>query len=73
MSLQGSPRVFVVGFASAVVLLVMAVNLGFDKAKKQKLQSLEVEVSTPSFAVPTIPMNVSNINVSQAGKGGDHV
>ena len=73
MSLQGSPRVFVVGFASAVVLLVMAVNLGFDKAKKQKLQSLEIEVSTPSFAVPTIPMNVSNINVSQAGKGGDHV
>jgi len=73
MSLQGSPRVFVVGFASAVVLLVMAVNLGFDKAKKQKLQSLEVEVSTPSFAVPTIPMSVSNINVSQAGKGGDHV
>jgi NADH-quinone oxidoreductase subunit H len=73
MSLQGSPRVFVVGFASAVVLLVMAVNFGFDKAKKQKLQSLEVEVSTPSFAVPTIPMSVSNINVSQAGKGGDHV
>ena len=73
MSLQGSPRVFVVGFASAVVLLVMAVNLGFDKAKKKKLESLEVEVSTPSFAVPTIPMSVSNINVSQAGKGGDHV
>ena len=73
MSLQGSPRVFVVGFASAVVLLVMAVNLGFDKAKKKKLHSLEVEVSTPSFAVPTIPMNVSTINVSQAVKGGDHV
>jgi len=73
MSLQGSPRVFVVGFASAVVLLVMAVNLGFDKAKKKKLQSLEVEVSAPSFAVPTIPMSVSNINVSHAGKGGDHV
>ncbi len=73
MSLQGSPRVFVVGFASAVVILVMAVNLGFDKAKKKKLESLEVEVSTPSFAVPTIPMNVSAINVSQAGKGGDHV
>ena len=73
MSLQGAPRVFVVGFASAVVLLVMAVNLGFDKARKKKLESYEVEVSEPSFAVPTIPMSVSSINVSHAGKGGDHV
>ena len=73
MSLQGAPRVYVVGFASAVVLLVMAVNLGFDKAKKKKLESYEVEVSEPSFAVPTIPMSVSSINVSHAGKGGDHV
>ncbi len=73
LSLQGAPRVFVVGFASAVVLLVMAVNIGFENAKKKKLQSFEVEVSEPSFAVPTIPMSVSNINVSQAGKGGDHV
>ncbi len=73
LSLQGAPRVFVVGFASAVVLLVMAVNIGFENAKKKKLQSFEVEVSEPSFSVPTIPMSVSNINVSQAGKGGDHV
>ena len=73
LSLEGAPRVVVVGFASFVVLLVMAANIGFDNAKKKKLESLEVEVSEPSFAVPTVPMNVSNINVSQAGKGGDHV
>ena len=73
MSLQGAPRTVVVGFASFVVLLVMAVNLGFDNAKKKKLQALEVEVSTPSFAVPTIPMNIPTINVSKNGKGGDHV
>ena len=73
MSLQGAPRTVVVGFASFVVLLVMAINLGFDNAKKKKLQALEVEVSTPSFAVPTIPMNISTINVSKNGKGGDHV
>ncbi len=73
MSLQGAPRVFVVGFASLVVLLVMAANIGFDKAKKKKLESLEVDVLAPSFAVPTIPMSVSSINVSHAGKGGDHV
>jgi NADH-quinone oxidoreductase subunit H len=73
LSLQGAPRVLVVGFASSVVLLVMAVNLGFDKAKKKKFESVEVEVSEPSFAVPSIPINVSSINVSHAGKGGDHV
>ena len=73
LSLEGAPRVVVVGFASFVVLLVMAANIGFDNAKKKKLESLEVEVSEPSFAVPTVPMNVSNINVSQSSKGGDHV
>ena len=73
LSLEGAPRVVVVGFASFVVLLVMAANIGFDNAKKKKLASLEVETSEPSFAVPSIPMNVSNINVSQSSKGGDHV
>ena len=73
LSLEGAPRIVVVGFASFVVLLVMAANIGFDNAKKKKLASLEVETSEPSFAVPTVPMNVSNINVSQSSKGGDHV
>ena len=73
LSLEGAPRIVVVGFASFVVLLVMAANIGFENAKKKKLESLEVETSEPSFAVPTVPMNVSNINVSQAGKGGDRV
>ena len=73
LSLEGAPRIVVIGFASFVVLLVMAANIGFENAKKKKLESLEVEVSEPSFAVPTVPMNVSNINVLQSSKGGDHV
>ena len=73
LSLEGAPRIVVVGFASFVVLLVMAANIGFENAKKKKLESLEVEVSEPSFAIPTVPINVSNINVSQGSKGGDHV
>ncbi len=73
LSLEGAPRIVVIGFASFVVLLVMAANIGFENAKKKKLESLEVEVSEPSFAVPTVPINVSNINVSQSSKGGDHV
>ena len=58
LSLEGAPRIVVIGFASFVVLLVMAANIGFENAKKKKLESLEVEVSEPSFAVPTVPMNV---------------
>jgi NADH-quinone oxidoreductase subunit H len=73
LSLEGAPRIVVVGFASFVVLVVMVANIGFDNAKKKKLASIEVETSEPSFAVPTVPMNVSNINVSQGSKGGDHV
>jgi NADH-quinone oxidoreductase subunit H len=73
LSREGAPRIVVIGFASFVVLLVMAANIGFENAKKKKLESLEVEVSEPTFAVPTVPMNVSNINVSQSSKGGDHV
>ncbi|NDE39862.1 MAG: NADH-quinone oxidoreductase subunit NuoH, partial [Actinobacteria bacterium] len=55
LSLEGAPRIVVIGFASFVVLLVMAANIGFENAKKKKLESLEVEVSEPSFAVPTVP------------------
>ena len=73
LSLEGAPRIVVIGFASFVVLLVMAANIGFENAKKKKLALIEVETSEPSFAVPTVPMNVSNINVSQGSKGGDHV
>ena len=73
LSLEGAPRIVVVGFASFVVLLVMAANIGFENAKKKKLALIEVETSEPSFAVPTVPMNVSNINVSQGSKGGDYV
>ena len=73
LSLEGAPRIVVIGFAGFVILLVMAANIGFENSKKKKLESLEVEVSEPSFAVPTVPMNVSNINVSQSSKGGDHV
>ena len=41
LSLEGAPRIVVVGFASFVVLLVMAANFGFENAKRKKLESLE--------------------------------
>ncbi|CAB5148839.1 MAG: NADH-quinone oxidoreductase subunit NuoH [Actinobacteria bacterium] len=71
LSLQGAPRLVVVAFASAVVLLVMLVNIGFDSAKKKKMASIIDDAPAPSFAVPELPMNISSINVSAPNKGVD--
>ena len=55
LSMQGAPRLVVVGFASSVVLLIMLVNIGFEKAKKKKDEAVFDEGSAPSFAVPALP------------------
>ncbi|MSO42842.1 MAG: NADH-quinone oxidoreductase subunit NuoH [Candidatus Planktophila sp.] len=71
LSLQGAPRLVVVGFASFVVLLVMLVNIGFENAKKKRELAVIDDASAPSFAVPSLPMNISSINVSSPNKGVD--
>jgi len=71
LSLQSAPRIYVVAFASVVVLLVMLVNIGFDNAKTKKMKAIVDDTSTPIFAVPELPMNISSINVSAPKKGSD--
>ena len=73
MSLHSAPRLYVVAFASVVVLLVMLVNIGFENAKSKKSKAIVDDAPSPSFAVPELPMNISSINVSSTNKGGDHV
>ena len=72
MSLQGAPRSVVVAFASTVVVLIMAVNIGFENSKKKKAAAVADgdNKQPPSFAVPSLPMEVSTINVSKS-TGGD--
>ncbi len=70
LSLNGSPRAATIAFASAVVLLVMLVNFGFENAKNKKKNAPVAEVSEPDFAVPQLPIKASTINVS-TGKRGD--
>ena len=45
----------------------MAANIGFENAKKKKEQSIAEgdNKAAPKFAVPSLPMEVSTINVSQ--------
>jgi NADH-quinone oxidoreductase subunit H len=72
LSLQGAPRSVVIAFASTVVVLIMAVNIGFENSKKKKEASVADgdNKAAPSFAVPSLPMEVSTINVSKS-TGGD--
>ncbi|MEY2850593.1 MAG: hypothetical protein RJA96_464 [Actinomycetota bacterium] len=72
MSLQGAPRSVVIAFASTVVFLIMAVNVGFENSKKKKEAAVADgdNKAAPSFAVPSLPMEVSTINVSK-NTGGD--
>ncbi|CAB4660503.1 unannotated protein [freshwater metagenome] len=63
LSLQGAPRLVVVGFASFVVLLVMLVNIGFEKAKKKKEEAVFDEGPAPSFAVPALPIKKESDHV----------
>ncbi len=72
LSLQGAPRSVVIAFATTVVVLIMAVNIGFENSKKKKEDAVADgdNKEAPSFAVPSLPMEVSTINVSKS-TGGD--
>ena len=72
LSLQNAPRIVVIAFASSVVFIIMAVNVGVESAKKKKEQAIADgdNKAAPKFAVPSLPMEVSTINVSQ--KVGDN-
>jgi hypothetical protein len=50
----------------------MAVNIGFENSKKKKEAAVADgdNKEAPSFAVPSLPMEVSTINVSKS-TGGD--
>lgn len=72
MSLQGASRLTIVAFASFVVLLVMVVNIAFDNAKKKRESIVFNDATTPSFAIPELPMNISSVNVSEHKNGGEH-
>ncbi|CAB5077204.1 MAG: NADH-quinone oxidoreductase subunit NuoH [Actinobacteria bacterium] len=71
LSLQGAPRLVVIAFASAVVFLIMAVNIGFENAKKKKLDSIVDDAEAPSFALPQLPDALTSINVSHNKEGVD--
>jgi NADH-quinone oxidoreductase subunit H len=64
---QSRPVTF--GFAGVVVLIVLAISTAFDNSKKKRDSVVHPTPAEPNFAVPSIPSEITTINVSN--QGGD--
>jgi NADH-quinone oxidoreductase subunit H len=66
LSQQGAPKSVVIGFATGVVLLVLAGSSLMESAKKRRIREDSLgEVSAPSFPVPAIPGKFNEIRAEQ--------
>jgi NADH-quinone oxidoreductase subunit H len=64
---QSRPVTF--AFAGVVVLIVLAISTAFESSKKKRDSVVHPEAAEPSFAVPSLPSEITTINVSN--QGGD--
>lgn len=55
LSLQGAPRTMIIAFASAIVFVVLLVNIAYDSSRKRAAAIPDAIVAQPSFAVPQLP------------------
>ena len=64
---QSRPVTF--GFAGVVVLIVLGISTAFDSSKKKRDSVVHPVAAEPNFAVPSLPSEITTINVSN--QGGD--
>jgi NADH-quinone oxidoreductase subunit H len=64
---QSRPVTF--AFAGVVVLIVLAISTAYESSKKKRDSVIHPEAAEPSFAVPSLPSEITTINVSN--QGGD--
>jgi NADH-quinone oxidoreductase subunit H len=64
---QSRPVTF--GFAGVVVLIVLGISTAFESAKKKRDSVVHPVAAEPNFAVPSLPSEITTINVSN--QGGD--
>ena len=64
---QSRPVTF--AFAGVVVLIVLAISTAFESSKKKRDSAQHPVAAEPSFAVPSLPSEITTINVSN--QGGD--
>ena len=74
LSLENAPTAVIVAFASVVIFLILAINVGFENVKKKKdSEGPEGDnKDAPNFPVPSLPnmpIEISTINVSKNSGG----
>jgi len=73
ISTTSQSRVTTFIFAGVVVLIVMGISTAVDASKRKRAAHVYPEAAAPSFAVPSLPSEITTINVSNSvsDKGGD--
>ena len=71
ISTTSQSRLSTFAFAGVVVLIVLAISTAFESSKKKRDSAVHPEAAEPNFAVPSLPSEITTINVSN--QGGDHV
>ena len=69
ISTTNQSRLVTFAFAGVVVLIVLAISTAFESSKKKRDSVVHPEAAEPSFAVPSLPSEITTINVSN--QGGD--
>ena len=69
ISTTSQSRLATFAFAGVVVLIVLAISTAFESSKKKRNSVEYPEAAEPSFAVPSLPSEITTINVSN--QGGD--
>jgi NADH-quinone oxidoreductase subunit H len=69
ISTTSQSRVVTFGFAGVVVLIVLGISTAFENSKNKRTSVVHPEPPAPDFAVPSLPSEITTINVSQ--QGGD--
>ena len=69
ISTTSQSRLATFAFAGVVVLIVLGISTAFESSKKKRDSAEYPEAAEPSFAVPSLPSEITTINVSN--QGGD--
>jgi len=69
MSLRGTSRAGVLGFAVGVVLVVLIGSFIFDASKKRAIPGEQLDIPAPSFPVPSIPVLDGSVSQSEVSRG----
>jgi NADH-quinone oxidoreductase subunit H len=71
ISNEDAPRQVLFIFTGVVVVLVTALSAALDNSRAKRRNRVYPEAKDPSFPVPSLPNEISSINVSNTGGDRD--